>query len=79
VDKKYRRRGVGEALIRRVIEEAKSLKAGRLYLFTPDQERYLSRFGWKNLFQEEYYGELETVMVLDITPPKPHRGKSSPA
>jgi GNAT superfamily N-acetyltransferase len=73
VDKKDRRRGVGEALIRRVIEEAKLLKKENLYLFTPNQEHYLARFGWKKLFQENYYGELETVMVLDISPHTPSR------
>lgn len=73
VDGKYRKQGVGETLVRRVIEEARSAKVKKLYLFTPDREHYLGRFGWKTLFKELYYGEMETVMVLDISPQTPSR------
>jgi predicted N-acetyltransferase YhbS len=68
VDPEYRKQGVGEALVRRVINEARSAGAKKLYLFTPDREYYLSRFGWRTLFKENYYGEMESVMVLDISP-----------
>jgi N-acetylglutamate synthase-like GNAT family acetyltransferase len=73
VDNDYRKRGVGTALINRVIAEARAVRAKKLYLFTPDQERFLARFGWKLLFKEEYYGEMESVMVLDISPHTPSR------
>jgi len=73
VDVKYRKSGVGETLVRRVIEEARSVKVKKLYLFTPDREHYLGRFGWKTLFKELYYGEMESVMVLEISPHNPSR------
>jgi GNAT superfamily N-acetyltransferase len=73
VDAKYRKKGVGETLIRRVIEEARSAEVKKLYLFTPDREYYLARFGWRTLFKENYYGEMESVMVLDISPHIPSR------
>ncbi len=67
VEKNSRRKGVGEALVRCVIEEARSLQVKRLYLFTANHARYYNRFGWTTLFQEKYYGEQEYVMVLDIS------------
>ena len=73
VDKKHRKKGIGEALVRRIIEEARSTNVKNLYLFTPDQQHFLERFGGKTLFQEEYYGELESVMILDISPHTPSR------
>jgi len=73
VDIKYRKNGVGETLVRRVIKEANSAQVSKLYLFTPDREHYYSRFGWKTLFKELYYGEMESVMVRDISPQTPSR------
>jgi predicted N-acetyltransferase YhbS len=73
VDGKYRKQGVGEALVRRVIEEARLAKVKNLYLFTPDREHYYGRFGWRTLFKEDYYGEMESVMVLEISPHNPSR------
>ena len=73
VDVKYRKKGVGAALVNRVIEEARSAGVKKLYLFTPDREHYLGRFGWRMLFKELYYGEMESVMVLDISPHTPSR------
>ncbi len=73
VDKDYGKKGVGTALINQVIEEAYSSGIKKIYLFTANQERFLARFGWKLLFKEEYYGEMESVMVLDISPHTPSR------
>jgi predicted N-acetyltransferase YhbS len=73
VDIKYRKNGVGEALVRRVIEEARATGAKKLYLFTHDREHYMGRFGWRLLFKELYYGDMESVMVLDISPQTPSR------
>jgi N-acetylglutamate synthase-like GNAT family acetyltransferase len=71
VDGKYRKKGAGTALVNRVIDEARSARAEKLYLFTPDREHYFSRFGWRTLFKEDYYGEAESVMVLNISPHTP--------
>ncbi len=73
VAKEYRKKGVGTSLINRVIAEARADKVKKLYLFTPNQERLLARFGWKVIFKEKYYGEMESVMVLDISPHTPSR------
>ena len=73
VDVEYRKQGVGETLVRRVIKEARSAGVNKLYLFTPDREHYFGRFGWRTLFKELYYGDMESVMVLDISPQAPSR------
>ena len=70
VYEKYRKKGVGKALVRRVIEEAFATKSEKLYLFTSNQVSFYKRFGWITMFREKYYGEEENVMVLNI-PPKP--------
>jgi predicted N-acetyltransferase YhbS len=67
VDKDYRRYGIGRALVLRAIEEAKACGVKRLYLFTPDQAHFFAHFGWRLLFKEDYYGEDESVMVLEIS------------
>jgi len=67
VEKRYRRKGVGQNLVHRVIKEARSIQIKNLYLFTPDQERFYKHFGWEILFREEYHGEQESVMVLHIS------------
>jgi GNAT superfamily N-acetyltransferase len=71
VDIKYRKQGVGSALINRVIDEARSSGVKNLYLFTPDREFYLGRFGWKLFFKENYYGDMMSVMVREISPHAP--------
>jgi GNAT superfamily N-acetyltransferase len=74
----YRKQGVAAALTGRVIAEARSAGVGKLYLFTPDREQFWARRGWKLLLKEEYYGEMESVMVREI-PPTPRPGKAPSA
>lgn len=66
VHRDFRRRGIGSALAERVVEEARALGVGRLYLFTPDQQRLYERLGWQRLREERYRGWAVTVMVRDL-------------
>ena len=70
-DVKYRKNGVGEALAKKVIEEARSINVKKLYVFTPDRQHYHERFGFRTLFQENYYGNMESVMALVMDKPDP--------
>jgi N-acetylglutamate synthase-like GNAT family acetyltransferase len=70
-DVKYRKNGVGETLVKKVVEEAGRLNVKKLYLFTPDRQHYHERFGFRTLFQENYYGNLESVMALEVGKPMP--------
>ena len=49
---RHRRRGVGSALVQRVVEEARLLDIATLYLFTPDQDRFYARRGWAVLHRD---------------------------
>jgi GNAT superfamily N-acetyltransferase len=60
----YRRQGIGSALVRGVIQEAKDLGFAMLYLFTPDKERFYARMGWHVLERTVYRGYPETVMAI---------------
>ena len=61
-----RGKGIGSALVRRIMQEAKRLKVPRLYLYTPDAERFYAREGWEVLERTPYKGKEVTVMVHDL-------------
>jgi N-acetylglutamate synthase-like GNAT family acetyltransferase len=65
----YRSRGVGSALVHRVIKEAQELGVEALYLFTPDREGFYIRLGWSTVERAEYRGYTVSIMALEITPP----------
>jgi N-acetylglutamate synthase-like GNAT family acetyltransferase len=65
----YRSRGVGSALVHRVIKEAVALGVETLYLFTPDREGFYIRLGWSTVERSEYRGYEVAIMALEITPP----------
>ncbi|MEZ4658174.1 MAG: GNAT family N-acetyltransferase [Caldilineaceae bacterium] len=58
----YRRRGVGGALVRRVMQEAGALGVETLHLITPDQQRFYAGLGWQEWMPVEYRGETVTIM-----------------
>jgi predicted N-acetyltransferase YhbS len=65
----YRRRGLGEALTRRVEHEAARLGHRRLYLYATDQERLYARLGWQVVERGSYHGEPLAVMETGLQPP----------
>ena len=67
VPPEHRGKGIGTALTRRIMNEAKALNVGTLYLFTPDRETFYSRLGWTVLERTEYRGEKIVIMKLDVT------------
>lgn len=62
----FRRRGIGERLCRRIVDEARRLGVPRLYLFTADRAAFYARMGWQALASEPYRGEQVTVMRMDL-------------
>ena len=69
VPPKFRNRGIGSRLVRKVMQEAQILGAKRLYLFTPDRMRFYTRLGWNILEQTRYYGEDVVIMSYEIETP----------
>ena len=66
VDAAHRRRGIGERLCRRIVEEARRLGLPRLYLFTEDQAPFYARMGWLHMAEEAYRGERVTLMRMEV-------------
>lgn len=64
----HRRRGVGAALVRRVVEEAKTLEVQTLCLFTPDRESFYARLGWSVHEHIEYMHQDVVIMKLPLRP-----------
>jgi len=61
-----RRQGVGAALVKRLIEEARQLAFQRLYLYTPSEEKFYKSLGWFTLEQTTYAGKPATVMAYEL-------------
>ena len=61
----HRRRGIGVALVRRVIDDATALGVRRLYLYTPNKEHYYARLGWVLVERTSYRRTDVTVMSYD--------------
>ena len=60
-----RRRGVGAALVQRVIDEATAIGVQRLYLYTPSTEQFYSRLGWSLVERTSYRGGEVAVMSYE--------------
>jgi N-acetylglutamate synthase-like GNAT family acetyltransferase len=61
----HRGRGVGAAMVRRVIDDATALGVRRLYLYTPSTEHFYSRLGWSLIEHTTYRGANVSVMSYD--------------
>ena len=66
VTPEHRSRGIGTALVQRVIEEAVGLSVETLYLFTPDREGFYASLGWSVVERTEYRGQKVVIMALHI-------------
>lgn len=62
----FRRRGIGSALVERVVQHATQLGVMRLYLYTPTADQVYSRLGWSALVRTHYRGADVTVMSYDV-------------
>ena len=61
-----RRRGIGAALVQRIIHEARALGFPRLYLYTPSEEQFYASRGWSVLERRQYAGKEATVMAFPL-------------
>jgi GNAT superfamily N-acetyltransferase len=74
----HRRRGVGAALVERVVREALALGVARLYLYTPGSGTLYLRLGWsvvERTFYRELWGE-QRITIMDIATNQPGRPKT---
>ncbi len=68
VDPSFRNRGVGGALVERLLLEARRLRMTRLYLWTPASESLYARHGCATIERLEYCGYQIALMELDLQP-----------
>jgi GNAT superfamily N-acetyltransferase len=62
----HRRKGIGSALVGRVVECAKRLGVARLYLYTPSAERMYLQLGWSSMERVEYRGSDALIMHRNL-------------
>lgn len=64
---RYRRQGVGAALVRAVLDRAHQCDYPRVYLFTSGTlPEYYRRLGWRALERVEYHGRERTIMDFEL-------------
>ncbi len=62
----HRRRGIGGILVQHICQEAAFRGFSQLYLYTPDQERFYQRLGWRIFEKLEFHETEVTLMVIDL-------------
>jgi N-acetylglutamate synthase-like GNAT family acetyltransferase len=67
VDPKARGRGVGSALVLRIMKHAGDNQIKKLYLYTPDKESFYRKIGWRTIEKTKYLGENVTIMELTFS------------
>jgi GNAT superfamily N-acetyltransferase len=66
VEAPQRNRGIGSALVGRVMQEAANAGYSKLYLFTPDRVSFYQRLGWHKFSEVNYCHHAVTIMYADI-------------
>jgi predicted N-acetyltransferase YhbS len=62
----HRRRGIGAALVERVITEARKLGFPALYLYTFSVEQYYTRLGWRSIERATHLGADVAIMSFAL-------------
>ncbi|TGL58742.1 GNAT family N-acetyltransferase [Leptospira sarikeiensis] len=62
----YRNFGLGSSLLEKAVQIAKDSGVTRLFLYTPDKEKYYSKRGWKVLSREIYHEVEVSIMFIDL-------------
>jgi len=62
----HRSRGIGTALVQRIIEEAIELGVETLYLFTSNRKGFFASLGWSVVEHTEYLEQKVIIMALHI-------------
>jgi N-acetylglutamate synthase-like GNAT family acetyltransferase len=63
VGEPYRRKGVGAALVRRIMDEAGNLEVPLLYLYTVHSEKFYAALGWVLLEHTSYREQKVAIMT----------------
>ena len=63
----FRNRRIGSRLVQAVMQDARALSIGQLYLFTPDKMSFYERLGWCVVERTAYRGVDVTIMVYETS------------
>jgi len=63
VGEQYRRKGIGAALVRRIMDEAGRLDIPLLYLYTVHSEKFYAALGWTLLEHSSYREQKVAIMT----------------
>jgi N-acetylglutamate synthase-like GNAT family acetyltransferase len=66
VYKDFRKQGIGSALVKKIMEYAKSIGVQTLYLYTEDQEALYQKLGWERISVDLYMGLQVVVMKTEL-------------
>jgi GNAT superfamily N-acetyltransferase len=58
----HRKQGIGAALVRRIMDEALTLRIPQLYLYTVNSTSFYAGLGWRWMEQTSYRGKNVTIM-----------------
>lgn len=78
VSPEHRSRGIGAALVERVVQEARALGTLRLYLYTPGPGTLYSTLGWsivERTFYRELWGE-QDITIMELATHAPNQSTS---
>jgi predicted N-acetyltransferase YhbS len=64
-----RARGIGNQLVRQAVAEARRMKVGMLYLFTPAHREFYAGLGWRCVTQAIPEGKPATIMSVRLDEP----------
>jgi len=62
----HREKGIGSKLVAAIEDIARSLRLGRLYLWTPDKEHFYSQLGWSVIERPVYFHQKVVLMTKAI-------------
>ncbi|HWM24314.1 MAG TPA: GNAT family N-acetyltransferase [Chthoniobacterales bacterium] len=65
----HRRKGIGAAVVRRIMDEAASLKVSRLYLYTVDSTAFYASLGWSAVEKTRHRQKEVSIMSFSTLTP----------
>lgn len=66
VDPKWRKAGIGLALVKEILDRARWLQYEEVYLWTEDKEEYYRKRGWRLLDTAYFHGVKVSVMSMRV-------------
>lgn len=68
IAEQYRGRGLGQQVVKALMDQARNAGLHRLYLFTEDQVAFYHKLGWQVIRQHSYNQAEVSVMAVDLQP-----------